>query len=243
MIRPSFDPRRPALGAARPRARPTFTPLAPLAIAAAALCVHCSGDEGWDAEGRVYATVEAAVARTQVSLIERPVDEGDAVYVAAFEIPGGFVRQPWSDARAFVEFPPGVTLGDGDEPVFCAEYAVSDEATLRACSSLVDGAAAAEADLSGGAVWRYWLADLPRSVGTIAIRRASLEVRRLATGPSLEASAWRLHIVDGSCDQVLASRSDAAACDPARAGADCSWVGETTFEVDAGVCRMRRTPG
>lgn len=219
--------------------RPSLTTA--LAFAGAALCAHCSNDEGWDAEGRVYATVEAGVTRSTVSLFDRPVDAGDVVYAATFEIPGGFPRQPWSDARLFVELPPEVRLGDGDEPIVCTEYAPSDQLVLRSCTGLASGSAETlGAGLSGGQIFRYWLAELPRSVDALDVRRVSLEVRRPETAASLEAAALKLWIIDGSCDQVLAARADAAACDPATA--DCSWVADTTIEVDATVCRMRRRP-
>ncbi|HEU4410780.1 MAG TPA: hypothetical protein VFS43_36345 [Polyangiaceae bacterium] len=215
---------------------------APLALAASALCAHCSSEEGWDSEGRVYVTLEAAVTRSTVSLFDRPVDAGDAVYAAAFEIPGGFPRQPWSDARVFVEFPPGVSLGDGDEPVFCAEYAASDQLVLRRCEGLASGSAGTlGAGLSVGQTFRYWLAELPRAIDVVDVRRVSLEVRRPEAGPSLEAAVLKLWIIDGSCDQALAARSNAAACN-AEAGDDCSWVAETTLEVDDVICRMRRRP-
>jgi hypothetical protein len=216
-------------------------PLAPLALAAA-LCAHCSNEEGWDSEGRVYVSLEAGVTRSTVSIFDRPVDLGDAVYAVAFEIPGGFPRQPWSDARVFIEFPPEVSLGDGDEPVFCAEYAPTDMLVLRTCSGLASGTAEMlGAGLSGGQTFRYWLAELPRTVDVVDVRRVALEVRRPETAPSLEATTWKLWIVDGSCDQALAARSNAAACNP-NAGEDCSWIAETTIEIDTAVCRMRRRP-
>ncbi len=209
------------------------------ALAAALATAHCSSEERWDAEGRVYATVGAPAAKAAASLIERPLDAGDAVYVATFEIPGGFVRQPWGDARAFVEFAPGAGLGDGDEPVFCVEYAVgAEQAVLRACSTLSGGADMIDADLTGGRAYPYWLAELPRALEALDVRRASLEVRRPETAASLDGSPWTLWLVDGSCDRVLAARSAAASCDPA-AGADCSWVADATIEVAGAVCRMR----
>jgi hypothetical protein len=217
--------------------------LAPaLALAISALSLYCSDHDGWDAEGRIYATVDATVTRSPVSLFERPVDAGDSVYIAVFETPGGFLRQPWSDVRVFIEFPPGVSLSDGDEPILCTEYAPSDSLVLRSCMSLVSGSAESlSAGLSGGQTLRYWLAELPRSINVLDIRRVSLEVRRPETAPSLEASPWKLWLVDGSCDQVLAARSNAIACNEA-AGEDCTWVAETTFEVDTVACRMRRQP-
>lgn len=217
--------------------------LAALAFAAAsALCVHCSSNEGYDDEGRVYAAIEAFVTRSATSLIDRPIDPGDAIYVTAFEIPGGFVRAPFSDAHLFIEFAPGVTLGDGDEPVVCSEYALSAEATLRHCAALSSGADGADADLSSKQVYRYWVADLPRSLDPVDVRRVSFEVRRPEAAPSLEAAALKLWVVDGSCDKVLATRANAAACNPA-AGEDCSWVDDYSIEVDSVVCRMRYQPG
>ncbi|HEU4534971.1 MAG TPA: hypothetical protein VFS00_12675 [Polyangiaceae bacterium] len=92
--------------------------------------------------------------------------------------------------------------------------------------------------LAGGQVFPFWLVELPRSTVALDLRRALLEVHRPASAPSLEASRWKLWIVDGSCDQALAFRANAAACDPAVAS--CSWATGNLVEIDDVVCRMRR---
>lgn len=208
--------------------------------AAAIIClltVHCSSEDDWTSEGRVFAALEADVVAAPGAFdAATPLSPGFVAYRATFEPPTPVALgepQTVSEALiAYLEVALDRPVMAGDEVFFCEEF-LREEKTFRSCFATLYGSGATEYALPEGAGFR---GQSFSSRATGPVQRVVLEIHRPTGAPSLEGSRWKLALAQQACVPALDARLADAVC---AQDAACTTGGSVEHEIDATSCRSR----